>query len=152
MIRQRFTLPGYGDWLVWAYYSVGHYYTDEIMAHLVEAGCRGENLEDAYRNLSSGHLNTGLTYSNLDTHETVMVIARTSSAEEFVNSLDHERKHLEAHIAQALGLNPYGEKICYLSGEIGQKTFRVTAPLMCDCCRQKQISNERRYYSPAVAP
>lgn len=139
MIRQRFDIEEYG-WKVAVYYAVDCYYTDEIIGRLYDIGCRGDDLETAYRNLSSGKPDTGLTYSNYGTRQTVMVIGTTSSPAEFQNSYDHERKHLEAHMAKALGIDPWGEEICYLSGNIGQKMFDKARLLLCDCeCCKKQI-------------
>ena len=89
MIRQRFDIEEYG-WKVAVYYAVDCYYTDEIMGRLYDIGCRGDDLETAYRNLSSGKPDTGLTYSNYGTRQTVMVIGITSSPAEFQNSYDHE--------------------------------------------------------------
>lgn len=52
MIRQRFDIEEYG-WKVAVYYAVDCYYTDEIIGRLYDIGCRGDDLETAYRNLSS---------------------------------------------------------------------------------------------------
>ena len=99
MIRQTFYMDRY-DWTVYAYYAVDDYYTDEIVELLYDVGCRGSDLVSAEKNLSSGNLDTGLTYSNFDTPETVMVIAVTSSALEFAKSWRHELGPLGAHISQ----------------------------------------------------
>ena len=135
MIRQKFILKEY-DWSVQVYYAVDCYYTDEIMEALYSIGCRGKNLSVAFGNLSSCKLDTGLTYSNYSTHETVMVIGINSSAEEFMNSFCHERKHLEMHIAKAFDPNPRGEEVAYLSGKIGQKMYRVAKKFLCEHCRK----------------
>ena len=139
MIRQQFDISIY-DWKVEVYYAVDCYYTDEIMGRLYDIGCRGDDLQTAYENLSAGKPDTGLTYSNYGTRQTVMVIGITSSATQFQNSYDHERKHLEAHIAAALGIDPWGEEICYLSGEIGQLMFEKARLMLCDCdcCKHKK--------------
>ncbi len=139
MIRQQFDISKY-DWKVEVYYAVDCYYTDEIMGRLYDIGCRGDDLQTAYENLSAGKPDTGLTYSNYGTRQTVMVIGITSSAAQFQNSYDHERKHLEAHIAAALGIDPWGEEICYLSGEIGQLMFEKARLMLCDrdCCKHKK--------------
>lgn len=139
MIRQQFDISKY-DWKVEVYYAVDCYYTDEIMGRLYDIGCRGDDLRTAYENLSAGKPDTGLTYSNYSTRQTVMVIGITSSATQFQNSYDHERKHLEAHIAAALGIDPWGEEICYLSGEIGQLMFEKARLMLCDCdcCKHKK--------------
>lgn len=139
MIRQQFDISKY-DWKVEVYYAVDCYYTDEIMGRLYDIGCRGDDLRTAYENLSAGKPDTRLTYSNYGTRQTVMVIGITSSATQFQNSYDHERKHLEAHIAAALGIDPWGEEICYLSGEIGQLMFEKARLMLCDCdcCKHKK--------------
>ena len=139
MIRQQFDISIY-DWKVEVYYAVDCHYTDEIMGRLYDIGCRGDDLRTAYENLSAGKPDTGLTYSNYGTRQTVMVIGITSSATQFQNSYDHERKHLEAHIAAALGIDPWGEEICYLSGEIGQLMFEKARLMLCDCdcCKHKK--------------
>ena len=139
MIRQQSDISKY-DWKVEVYYAVDCYYTDEIMGKLYDIGCRGDDLQTAYENLSAGKPDTGLTYSNYGTRQTVMVIGITSSAAQFQNSYDHERKHLEAHIAAALGIDPWGEEICYLSGEIGQLMFEKARLMLCDCdcCKHKK--------------
>ena len=139
MIRQQFDISKY-DWKVEVYYAVDCYYTDANMGRLYDIGCRGDDLQTAYENLSAGKPDTGLTYSNYGTRQTVMVIGITSSAAQFQNSYDHERKHLEAHIAAALGIDPWGEEICYLSGEIGQLMFEKARLMLCDCdcCKHKK--------------
>ena len=136
MIRQEIYLPKY-DWEVRIYYAVTTYWTSSIIFDLRDAGCRGRQLERAWRNLSRGDLNTGLTFSNSRRRETVMVIALTSSPAEFQNSLDHEKGHLCRHIAQAFDLDPYGEEAQYLSGEVGQLMFPVARRFLCEHCRRK---------------
>lgn len=68
-----------------------------------------------------------------------MVIGINSSAEEFMNSFCHERKHLEMHIAKTFNLNPWGEEVAYLSGKIGQKMYRIAKKFLCEHCRKHLI-------------
>ena len=135
MIRQKIHIEGW-NWTIYAYYSVGHYYTEEIMERLVQIGCTDKHLQRAYRNLSSGHVDTGLTYSNPRKRKTVMVVGYASSGEEFLNSLLHEMRHVEEHILSASGVEPYGEPVAYLTGELGREMYRSISHLLCDCCRQ----------------
>lgn len=135
MIRQTIHLRDW-EWTIYAYYSVGHYYTEEIMEKLVSLGCRGRKLQRAYTNLSSGNLDTGLTYSNMLRRETVMVVGDASSGEEMFNSLLHEMRHVEEHILRASGVEPYGEPVAYLTGELGRQMYLCVGRLLCDCCRQ----------------
>lgn len=135
MIRQRFTLPNY-DWRVYAYYVVTKPNADEILDALVHIGCSGEDLQRAYNNLTSGRIDTGLTYSNSDTRETVIVFAKTSSAKEFQQSYKHETGHLQSHIAQTFDIDPYGEEIQYIGDDIVDATWEIDKDLLCDCCRK----------------
>ena len=141
MLRQKIHL-GEWDWTIHAYYSVdGHYYTDEIMDRLVSLGCRGRKLQRAYTNLSSGRVDTGLTYSNLLKRETVMVVGYASSGEELFNSLLHEMRHVEEHITKASQIEPYGEPVAYLTGELGRQMYTCIGHYLCDCCRKHLQKN-----------
>lgn len=140
MIVQDFILPRY-RWRVRVYYAVTAYWTDCIIRDLMRIGCYGTKLRKAYVNLTRGGLDTGLTYSNRRTRESVMVIALTSSAAQFQNSLDHEKGHLIKHISVAFSLDPYGEEQQYLSGEIGQRMFPVARKFLCEHCRSKLYEN-----------
>lgn len=101
--------------------------------------CPERILQSSYKNLMSCKLDTGLTYSNYMMRETVMVVGMTSSPVEFLNSFDHERKHLEAHIAQAFRIDPWGEEIAYLSGDIAQMLCKDVQMFICDCDKHKQM-------------
>lgn len=136
MLRQTIYL-GKWEWTVYAYYSVGHYYTEEIMDKLVSLGCRGRMLQRAYTNLSEGSLDTGLTYSNLLKHKTVLVVGHASTGAEFFNSLTHEMRHTEEHIAKAHGIKPYGEEVAYITGDLAHAMYKCIGDLLCDHCREK---------------
>lgn len=133
MIRQRFHIEDYG-WTVYAYYAVDAYYVDEIVSLLYRTGCDGQDIAKAEEILSSGKLDTGLAYSNITSHETVMVIAMTSSAQEFAKSWRHETGHLAAHIARAYGIDPYGEEIQYIGDKIVGKTWHIAKNFLCEEC------------------
>lgn len=136
MIRQKLYIPKY-DIIVYAYYATSGYYADEIVEKLLDIGCRGYILGRAYDNLSSGNLNTGLTYYNPQSKSAVMVIALSSTASEFFNSLLHELSHLTAYIAKHERLSFTGENIAYLEGELARDIFPKVKHLLCDCCRKK---------------
>ena len=136
MIRQHIYLDNY-DILVHAYYATTQYYVEEILDRLYEIGCHGDNINRAEDNLASGELNTGLTYYSPRHREAVMVVALTSSAAEFFNSLMHELSHLTAYIAKDNGLSFTGEEIAYLEGDLAREIFPAVRELLCDCCRHK---------------
>ncbi len=125
------------DWYVKVFHAVDAMWADEITDYLVHAGCRGENLEDATSQLWSGLPNKGLTYSNLDKRETIMVIGFTSNGQEYWNTLDHEKQHLLQDISVKCGIDPFGEEISYISGEFIRSVYTDAKDLLCDCCRKK---------------
>ena len=99
----------------------------------------GKYLRDAQANLWAGKLDSGLTYSNMERHETVMVIAKASEGAEYWNSIDHEKNHLLQHIALTYEIDPYGEEISYISGELIRDIYRMAKGLLCDCCRKRRL-------------
>lgn len=134
MIVQEFYLHRVG-WHVKVFYSVTCYYVYEILDALRDIGCSGKTLRDAYKSLYNCDLDSGLTYSNTRTRESVIVIATTSSAAEFNNSLQHEQRHLERHITDSLGIDPNSEDAAYIAGDIAEAMFSHAKHLMCDNCR-----------------
>ena len=138
MLRQKITLPQYDNWEIYAYYAVSEYYVDEIMEHLWDIGIDSRSARQAFENLSRGNLNTGLCYSNYSMRKSVLVIALTSSPAEFINSWHHELEHLESHIGKVFNLDPTGEDIAYLSGELAMEMYPRIKHLICDCCRHKK--------------
>ena len=131
-------IPKY-NWLVHIFYHVTCYWTDEIMDCLKSIGCPPQKLKESYRNLEACKLNTGLTYSNYHLRESVMVIGKTSSSEEFSDSLMHELRHLEDHIAIVYKMPAGGEEIAYLAGYIGRKLSKDIQMFICSCdCHKHQ--------------
>lgn len=143
MIIQRLYLQKY-DWTITAYYAVSRYYIDKIMDNL-ERICSEDNyLESAYNNLKRNNLDSGLTYSNYRKKESVLVVALASSAEQFHRALMHEIRHLQSHIATVYNIDEKSEEVCYLLDDIVGEVHKVTAPLICECCRAKHKHHERR--------
>ena len=140
MIRQQIYIKKY-DILVYAYYAVTQYYTEEILDRLYEIGCRGRNLQRAEQNIYSNQLNT---YYSPRNREAIMVIGLTSAASELYNTLMHELSHLTAFIAKDEGLSFTGEDIAYLEGELARDIFPKIQHLLCDCCRTKKYSSYER--------
>lgn len=131
------------NWHVMVYHAVDAMWADEILDDLIGIGCRGEQLRDAKAQLWKGLPNNGLTYSNLDERETVMVIGFTTDAREYWNTLDHEKQHLLQDISMRCGIDPYGEEISYISGEFIRSAYDAAKGLLCDCCRRKMVGSVR---------
>ena len=123
------------------YYAINTYYADEILEELEYIGCSKHDLAKAEKSLRGGYYNTGLTYSNTNDRYSVVVIGLTTNAEEFQNTFDHEKGHLAMHIGEYLKMDIFGEEFQYLTGEIGQKMFKIAKRFMCDHCRSKLMEN-----------
>lgn len=135
MIRQVVYIPKY-DWVIKAYFAVSTYWTDEILAELWKAGANEEEMYKSYLSLSSDNLNEGICYSGEYSGTSVLVVAKTSSAAEFYNSTTHEFCHLAAQIAQIVGVDPAGEEVAYMVGEMARDFYPHVKHLLCDCCRR----------------
>lgn len=119
------------SWIVYVFYAVREKDVDMVVNQLRNIVCPYTIMREAAEHLLSGEDNSGLTYTNTRLKETVLVIGEATSPEEFFNSLTHETRHLEAHIAQALDLDPFGEEVCYIAGEIAGKLFTLAEPFLC---------------------
>lgn len=136
MIEQRFFVKKY-DWCVTVFYAVTGYEVRWILQELRRAGCPSGYIRATAENLRVGKINSGITYSNKRERRTVMVIGLCDSARQYANSIAHERAHLVTHIAGASEIEPEGEEICYLAGEIASKMFDVSHKFICaDCLRR----------------
>lgn len=136
MIRQIITLKDY-LWRIRVYYAVDTYYIEEILSLMQDLGASDIEIRKASDSMREGSPNVGLTYSAPERRETVMVIGRADSPEEFQNTFDHEKGHLVKHICLADRIDPFGEEAEYLAGEVGQKMFRVARRFLCGHCRSE---------------
>lgn len=94
----------------------------EIISAVKRAGGSKKVLESAYTNLMED-FNSGFTYSSSKYRKSIMVVNRSSSMEEFINTYNHEKNHVEMHICEELGIDPYSEEAAYLSGNMAQQLF-----------------------------
>lgn len=72
-----------------------------------------------------GWENSGFTFTNQEEHKSIIVINRPDSAEEFIDTYNHEKNHVEMHICKEFGIDPYSEKAAYLSGQLAKKLFKA---------------------------
>lgn len=137
MIRQEITLDNY-DWHISIYYAVHGYFVDEIVGKLISVGMRRKRLKRARANLSSGNINTGLTYAK--NGEAVCIIGKASCAAQYADSIQHEVMHLAKFIGKAERLSPYSEEVCYIGGEIARKMHPKSKLLTSECgCYTRKI-------------
>lgn len=130
MIGQSFYIDKY-DWQVVVLYEVSYNNKDYVIS-LLETICSDNNLIDkAIANLNLRKRNTGFTYSDLYKRCSIIVIGKTTSNREIVNTIVHEANHLKSHIATAYDIDEKGEEVCYLIGGIVRTMFRVFSKIIC---------------------
>ena len=134
MVVQIIYLEKY-DWLIKAFYEATADDADLILKELDQIDCEPRIYYDAAEMLENNHLDTGFTYTTPDMRVTFIVMMESSCADEFQNTLDHEKGHAAQHIGYELNLDYEGEEIQYLQGEIGREMFKVAKRFMCDNCR-----------------
>ena len=108
------------DWTVHVMYDVHSKDAMKVRRHLRDLVCSAIPLEDACNLVLKGEPNKGITYSNVDTRKTVVVIGWTTSKEEYMNSLSHEMLHVVQHVSEQFFINMYGEEACYFLGGLVQ--------------------------------
>lgn len=136
MIKQQIKVKRI-SWIVYVYYSVTKDNIEEILFRINKLHLPISYSKSAYSILSRNKFNSGFTYSNTKLKQSIVVITKTTSASEFVNSFIHEIGHLANHIALTYHLDRNGEEIQYIAGDIGQEMFKRCHTLMCDCCRNE---------------
>lgn len=133
MLRQRIYIHRY-HWEVIVYYESTSRDAYQILNELDDIGVDNPTYFKAATNLESGLEDTGLTYSNFDKKASIIVLSKSSSKAEFANTWFHELIHCANHIAKANGLDPMGEPIAYVGGELARSMQPIAAHLMCPTC------------------
>ncbi len=118
-VRQQFKMDKF-DWCITIYYTVDDDQKMEILDRLMELGCDKSTLDSIVKNLTNARVDTGFTYSSFKDRSSIVVIHKASSVGEFINTFEHEKNHLEMHICEALGINPYSEEAAHMSGDLAQ--------------------------------
>ena len=141
MIRHVFQVPQH-RWTFRVYIAITDYWADEILGHLWRLGASWTVMQRANANLRRGQLNNGLTYASLKERETLIVVAKTSSAAEMFNSVTHEIDHAAEFTFPLIGIEPGTEEAAYFKGGVAREIFPLVQPYMCECCRRK-ITGEK---------
>lgn len=87
--------------------------------------CRISLIQNRAASRIENYENSGFTFTNQEEHKSIIVINRPDSAEEFIDTYNHEKNHVEMHICKEFGIDPYSEKAAYLSGQLAKKLFKA---------------------------
>lgn len=136
MITKVIYIPEH-RWTFRVYIAVTCYWSEEIIGHLWRLGAPQKVLISAANNLACGNIDNGLTYASPKERETLMVVARTTTAAEMFNSVIHEIDHACMFTFPLLGITHGTEEAAYFKGGLGREIFPMVQPYLCDCCRRK---------------
>ena len=112
------------DWQITLFYNAKPRDASYIMRVLRRNGISAESYYDAQRLLNSGRPNEGLTYNNPRTRSSVVVIGHTSDVWEWIDTIEHEGRHLVQGICNADNINPNSEEAAYMEGRIFKQIVR----------------------------
>lgn len=124
MIKQLFRIDKY-DWKVIVLYEISYRDTDYVIDMLKQMDAPDYILRSAYKNVNEGQPNTGFIYSDYDKQRSIIIVSKTTSNRELIDTIVHEANHLQSHIATVFNLDEKGEEVCYLIGDIVKRMYKV---------------------------
>ncbi|MBO7079094.1 MAG: hypothetical protein J6W64_04730 [Bacilli bacterium] len=125
MIKDYFITKG---WKVTILYECTCDDIDYIIETLKDIYCPNKYIKEALNNLETCNLNIGLTYSNIALKSSVIVINKTSSFSQLINTISHEYFHLIMHISKALDIEDE-EELAYLNGDLNMHSYNFVEKL-----------------------
>jgi Zn-dependent peptidase ImmA (M78 family) len=119
MIIDEFFVKG---WTITILYECTCDDIDYIIETLKRIKCPNKYIEEALNNLETCNLDIGLTYSNMTLKSSVIIVNKTSSFAQLINTIAHEYYHLICHISRALEITDE-EELAYLNGDLNMRSY-----------------------------
>ena len=116
------------DWKVTVLYETTCDNIDYIIKTLNDINCPKYYINRALDNLEECKLNSGLTYSNSKLKSSVIIISKTSSFAQLINTISHEYFHLICHISQSLNIKDE-EELANLNGNLNMRSYEIVEKL-----------------------
>ena len=116
------------DWEVTVLYECTCDDIDFIIDTLQDINCPNKYIKEALHNLQTCNLNIGLTYSNTQLQSSVIVVNKTSSFSQLINTIAHEYYHLICHISKVLEIEDE-EELAYLNGDLNMRSYNIIKKL-----------------------
>lgn len=116
------------DWKITILYETTCNDIDSIIETLKDIYCPNKYIKEALNNLETCNLNIGLTYSNLNLKSSVIVISKTSSFAQLINTISHEYFHLICHISKVLEIEDE-EELANLNGNLNMRSYKIVEKL-----------------------
>ena len=125
MIIDEFSIK---EWTVTVLYECTCDDIDYIIETLKRIKCPNKYIKEALNNLETCNLNIGLTYSNMTLKSSVIIVNKTSSFAQLINTIAHEYYHLICHISRALEITDE-EELAYLNGDLNMRSYQIVEKL-----------------------
>lgn len=125
MIIDKFSIY---NWNITILYETTCDDIDFIIETLMEINCPKLYIERALDNLEECKLNSGLTYSNLNLKSSVIIVNKTSSFAQLINTISHEYYHLICHISKTLNIEDE-EELANLNGNLNMRSYKIVRKL-----------------------
>lgn len=122
-------------WEIVFMFSFDAYDKERVLSALLWADAPDSIISQVSENISAGRLNEGFCFSNPLERKTVVAIGRTSTGPEFLDTTVHEITHIAQDIAHTDGIDPWGEDIAYLTGDISHEISDIVCEMSCPHCR-----------------
>lgn len=132
MIIDKFSIY---NWRVTILYECTCDDIDYIIRILKDINCPNKYIKEALNNLQTCNLNIGLTYSNTNLQSSVIVVNKTSSFAQLINTIAHEYFHLICHISKILEIEDE-EELAYLNGNLNMRSYNFVKKL------EKEVGSE----------
>jgi len=125
MIIDKFSVY---NWRITILYETTCDDIDFIIKTLMDIKCPIKYINKALDNLQECKLNSGLTYSNTRLKSSVIIINKTSSFSQLINTIAHEYFHLICHISDVLEIKDE-EKLANLNGNLNMRSYNIIEDL-----------------------
>lgn len=126
MIFDKFSIY---DWNITVLYETTCQDIDYIIRILEDINCPKYYIKRALNNLEECKLNSGLTYSNLGLKSSIIIVNKTSSFAQLINTISHEYFHLICHISRALNIEDE-EELANLNGNLNMRSYNIVRNLL----------------------
>lgn len=107
-----------------------------ILFQLQDMGADDSILDRVVKLLDSR--NTGFIFTNPELDRSLVIVGKTTSGEEFLNTFIHETIHLTGIISSMYDADMKGEKIAYMIGDACSKLSDIICRFSCTYCRNSR--------------
>ena len=136
MTAQHLSIDGY--WDVTILYDVWPQDLSEVSQTLRFIGAPWQMVNDAVSNLRGW--NAGYTLTSMGRRESIVCIGHATSLREFLNTIDHEADHVQAHVAEYYGVTLGTEQAAYLQGYVGGRLLEFVVKMIINQTKQMTVA------------